>query len=133
MQQAPAYGDVLAEVDNYLRCRLEAATQAGIVRERIVLDPGIGFGKTVDHNLRLLRGLDRLAATGRPVLIGVSRKSFLKKIAGTGPVEVSTIAAQVLAGMSGAHIWRTHDIASAMAAARVIAAWKQDPWEPTNT
>ncbi|HEX3692610.1 MAG TPA: dihydropteroate synthase, partial [Solirubrobacteraceae bacterium] len=83
MQRAPEYGDVVSEVKAFLEQRLAFAVQAGIAEQRILLDPGIGFGKTAEHNLELLRRLDELVALGRPVLVGTSRKSFLTPAAGS--------------------------------------------------
>jgi len=132
MQRDPRYGDVVAEVKRFLAERLELALAAGIAERRIVLDPGIGFGKTVAHNLALLARLDELATLGRPLLIGVSRKSFIGAIgaAASGSEEplavdrrlAGTIAANVLAYERGARIFRVHDIAPARDALALAAA-----------
>ena len=112
MQDDPRYEDVVAEVVEFLAQRVEVAVAAGIERERICVDPGIGFGKTVEHNLRLLRELDALCVLGLPVLVGVSRKRFLAAVTGADTDErlPGTIAANVLALERGAWIFRVHDV-----------------------
>ncbi|AIE86756.1 dihydropteroate synthase [Fimbriimonas ginsengisoli] len=127
MQESPAYEDVVSEVREFLLGAAHQAEAAGVKREKIWLDPGIGFGKTVEHNLALLRNLDKLVETGYPVLVGVSRKSFLGKFSGTGvlPVEErlpGTLAAQVLAQAQGARIIRAHDVLEARRAIDVASA-----------
>jgi dihydropteroate synthase len=114
MQASPQYDDVVAEVKEYLRQRLDAANQAGIGRERIVIDPGFGFGKTTAHNLRLLRELPALKALGAPILAGLSRKSVLGQITRkpVGERMYSSIAAALIAVMKGATIVRVHDVAA---------------------
>jgi dihydropteroate synthase len=114
MQDAPRYDDVVSEVKAFLEERLAFATDAGIPEERVCLDPGIGFGKTVEHNLELLARLDEIAALGRPVLVGASRKRFLGRILGnqdalTGPVATG-VGVAVLAYERGASIFRVHDV-----------------------
>ncbi|MGH8743461.1 MAG: dihydropteroate synthase, partial [Burkholderiales bacterium] len=112
MQINPQYQDVLAEVADFLKARVEAMEAVGVARERICIDPGIGFGKNLEHNLALLRNIGRLKAIGVPVLIGVSRKSLLGKISGLevyDRVQVSAVAA-VLAVKQGAAIVRVHDV-----------------------
>ena len=114
MQASPTYGDVVAEVAAFLEERLAGAVAAGILEERICLDPGIGFGKTVEHNFELIRRLDELTALGRPLVVGFSRKSSLGRILGdpeatTGPLSAS-IAAAVAAYERGATILRVHDV-----------------------
>ena len=114
MQQDPRYDDVVADVKAFLEERLRFAVDAGIVEERICLDPGIGFGKTVEHNFTLIRRLDELAALGRPLVVGFSRKSSLGRILGdpnskTGPLSAS-LAAAVAAYERGATILRVHDV-----------------------
>jgi dihydropteroate synthase len=114
MQDAPAYGDVVAEIAAELETRLHLALDAGITRDRIVLDPGIGFGKTFAHNLELMSRLDRLTALGQPLLIGPSRKAFLGVLLGGAPVDeraVATAAACVVGLLLGARIFRVHDVA----------------------
>ena len=112
MQQAPHYSDVVAEVRDYLAARAEAALAAGIPHERIVIDPGFGFGKTYEHNLELLRGFDALASIGYPVLAGLSRKAMLGKITGREPHErvYASVAAAIFAADRGAGILRVHDV-----------------------
>ena len=127
MQDDPRYDDVVSEVSTFLEERLAFAVEAGIAEERICLDPGIGFGKTVEHNLELLSRLGELAALGRPVLVGASRKRFLGRVLGdpdalTGPVSAG-VAAAVLAYERGASLFRVHDVlehVEALAAARAI-------------
>jgi dihydropteroate synthase len=114
MQDDPRYDDVVSEVAAFLEERLAFATDAGIPEEHICLDPGIGFGKTVEHNLELLRRLEEIVALGRPVLVGASRKRFLGRVLGnaeaiTGPAAAS-VAVAVLAYEHGASIVRAHDV-----------------------
>lgn len=122
MQLDPDYVDVVGEVDNYLRNRVDACVAHGIGRERLVLDPGFGFGKSVQHNLQLLRGLPRLAEQGLPLLVGLSRKSMIGKLLGREPGErlPASLALAVLAAERGAAIIRTHDVA---ATADAVAMW----------
>ena len=114
MQQRPEYQDVVREVHDYLAQRLEAALAAGIARERIVIDPGFGFGKTFEHNLALLRGLSSLMTLGVPVLAGLSRKGMLGRITGREPHERAhaSVAAALFAAEQGANILRVHDVAA---------------------
>lgn len=114
MQQAPEYGDVVAEVAGFLGARVAACETAGIGRERIVIDPGFGFGKTLAHNLALLRHLDRLLATGVPVLAGMSRKAMLGTLTGraVGEREFAGVAAHLIAVVRGARLLRVHDVAA---------------------
>jgi dihydropteroate synthase len=128
MQRDPRYGDVVAEVLEFLRERGAACLGAGIARERIWIDPGIGFGKTLDHNLELLRRLPELRSLGLPVLVGVSRKAFIARIHGPAREDVAriggTAAAVALAVQGGAEILRVHDVAvmaEAAAVARAVA------------
>lgn len=124
MQRAPHYGDVVREVRDYLVTRIDAAERAGIGRERLVIDPGFGFGKTLEHNLALLRGLAQIAALGVPMLAGLSRKSMLGKITGREPGErvFASVAAAVIAVEHGARIVRAHDVAATRDALAVWAA-----------
>jgi dihydropteroate synthase len=124
MQEHPRYDDVVGEVRAFLEERMDVAIAAGVPRDRIVLDPGIGFGKTVAHNLELLRRLDELVAMGRPVLIGTSRKSFLGRITGRDVDHrlAGTIATNVLAYTRGAQIFRVHEVAPIVDALRVAVA-----------
>jgi dihydropteroate synthase len=129
MQAAPAYDDVVAEVVSFLEQRLAFAVAAGVREELVCLDPGIGFGKTLEHNLALLRGLDSLAALGRPVLVGFSRKRSLGRLLGdaeatTGPLSAS-VAAAVTAYERGATMLRAHDVretVEALAVAKAVTA-----------
>jgi dihydropteroate synthase len=137
MQLDPRYDDVVAEVRAFLEERMEVAIDAGIAAERIFLDPGIGFGKTVEHNLELLRRVDELVAVGRPVVIGSSRKSFLGKLTGReepGERIAGTVATCVLAYERGAQVFRVHDVAPVVDALKVAAATVA-PWttRPTST
>jgi len=113
MQQDPHYNNVTAEVADHLRVRLEAACDAGIAADRIAIDPGIGFGKTVEHNLQLIAGLGTFAALGHPVLLGASRKSFLATAARCTQVEDRDVPTAVLTAIgygSGARIFRVHNV-----------------------
>jgi len=112
MQDAPAYDDVLAEVRRFLADRLEAARGAGVANDRLVADPGFGFGKTVAHNLALLRGLSTLGELGVPLAIGWSRKSTLGALTGRAADErlAGSLAAALLAAQAGATILRVHDV-----------------------
>lgn len=124
MQAAPHYRDVVAEVHAYLGQRVAACINAGIPRAKLVLDPGIGFGKTVEHNLLLLRHLDRFADLECPLLIGVSRKSFLKAVTGVAdPAQrlPGSLAAGLWSVRHGAHILRVHDVAET---AQALKAWQ---------
>ena len=125
MQQRPEYGDVLAEVLDFLRERSEALQALGVADERIVLDPGIGFGKSVEHNIELLRRQRELLALGRPLLVGWSRKSTLGAITGrAAPQErvAASLAAALAAVESGASIVRVHDVAATVDALKVWRA-----------
>jgi len=124
MQADPKYTDVLREVRDFLAAQLYEAMDAGVAREAIILDPGIGFGKTVEQNLQLLRGLPILAALGHPLLVGVSRKTFIGKILNLGPDDrlEGSLAAVVAAVLGGANIVRVHDVAATYKACRVVDA-----------
>jgi dihydropteroate synthase len=124
MQQAPAYRNVVAEVTRFLRQRVEALQTAGVSRERIVVDPGIGFGKTITHNLELLAGLDVFTELGIPILVGVSRKSMIGALTGR-PLEqrlAGSLAAALAAVSRGAAIVRVHEVGPARDALRVWSA-----------
>ncbi len=112
MQLHPHYKDVLAEVKSFLEERVEAAEASGIGRERIIVDPGIGFGKNLEDNLILINSLTTLAELGRPVLVGISRKSFIGNILKLGPQDrlEGTIAAAVMSVLRGASLLRVHDL-----------------------
>ena len=125
MQRDPRYGDVVSDVKAFLTERMEAATRAGVREERIQLDPGIGFGKTLEHNLELLRRLDRIATIGLPVVIGTSRKSFLGRLTGREDPHdriAATVATTVLALERGASVFRVHDVAPTRDALAVATA-----------
>jgi len=128
MQHAPAYHDVVAEVRDFLRVRALALQDAGIARERIVIDPGFGFGKTTAHNLELLRHLGELRAQGWPVLVGLSRKSMLGRIAGRELPDrmPASLAAALLAVQHGADVVRVHDVGPTRDALRVLGAFLND-------
>jgi dihydropteroate synthase len=148
MQLAPRYDDVVDDVKAFLAQRLAFALSEGVRERQILLDPGIGFGKTVEHNLELLRRLDELAALGRPIVVGTSRKSFLGRIAAharglSEPLDSDerlpgTIASNVLALERGASVFRVHDVAQvrdalAVAAATLGAKWKARSTAKTTT
>jgi dihydropteroate synthase len=124
MQENPRYDDVVAEVKAFLEERLAFAVREGIAEERVWLDPGIGFGKTLDHNLELLRRLGEIVALGRPVVIGASRKRFIGTLTGRPELDraAGTIAANVLAFERGAHMFRVHDVAATRDALAVASA-----------
>jgi dihydropteroate synthase len=124
MQLDPRYDDVASEVTAFLEQRLAFAVAQGVAEERVCLDPGIGFGKTADHNFELIRRLDVLLSLGRPVLIGFSRKSTLRRIVGDGDLTSASVAAAVSAFERGATILRVHDVkehVDALAVARALA------------
>jgi len=123
MQRDPRYDDVVSEVASFLEERLRAAVDAGIPEERICLDPGIGFGKSVAHNLELIRRLDTLAALGRPVLIGISRKSTLRALTGSEDLVAASVGAAVAAFERGATILRVHDVKPHVDALAVAGAF----------
>jgi dihydropteroate synthase len=131
MQEAPVYADVVSEVASFLEERLAAATAAGIPEERICLDPGIGFGKTLAHNVELLHRLNVLVSLGRPVLVGVSRKRFLGRLLGDPDALVGTTGASVGAALAaferGASLFRVHDVREHVEALTVAAAIEREP------
>ena len=143
MQRDPRYEDVVDEVKAFLDERLAFAVREGIAEQRVLLDPGIGFGKTLEHNLALLRRLDELAGIGRPIVIGTSRKSFLGAIAArsAGASEppdaqdrlAGTIATNVLALERGARVFRVHDVAPVRDALAVAAATLGGRWTARRT
>ncbi len=134
MQHDPRYDDVVDEVRMFLAERLAYAVAEGIAQERIWLDPGFGFGKTVAHNLELLRRLPELTELDRPLLIGTSRKSFLGTLTGRGfsGRVAATVATNVLAYERGARVFRVHDVAPVRDALTVAAATVRRPWHPTT-
>lgn len=135
MQEAPHYSDVLAEVCAFLSERVAGALAAGVARERIWLDPGIGFGKTLEHNLALLAGLDRIVALGFPVLLGVSRKRFIAAIGPGGEAPGDRLGGSLAAALAGARAGaaaiRAHDVAETVQAlevqARILASGGVSP------
>lgn len=128
MQQNPHYDDVTGDVRGFLAERVSAAEAAGIARERIVIDPGFGFGKTIEHNLTLLRELGKMTDLGCAVLAGLSRKAMLGRITGREPAQRvhASVAAALIAVQNGAHIVRVHDVAATRDALAVWRAVKQD-------
>jgi dihydropteroate synthase len=122
MQHSPQYGDVTAEVGGFLAKFLARAEENGLALETIVCDPGFGFGKTLVHNLSLLRDLEAFQSLRRPILVGLSRKSFLKIIGGSEPLAITNELALMWAAARGAAIWRVHDVPAALRAARVAGA-----------
>jgi len=136
MQIDPHYEDVVGEVRAFLEERMAFAIAHGVAEERILLDPGIGFGKTLEHNLELLRRLPEIVAIGRPVMIGTSRKSFLGRLTGREVEQriPGTIATNVLAYERGARLFRVHDVAPVYDALAVTAATVTAPWTtPTSS
>ncbi|MCR4347399.1 MAG: dihydropteroate synthase [Sulfuricaulis sp.] len=124
MQDAPRYADVVGEVRDFLEERLGACMNAGIPAQRLVIDPGFGFGKTLEHNIELLRGLKKLQSLGAPVLVGLSRKSMIGQLLGL-PVEqrlYASVALAVMAVQQGACIVRVHDVGPTVEALRMWAA-----------
>ena len=125
MQAAPEYRDVVREVCTFLLERVEACEHAGMRRDRLILDPGFGFGKTVEHNLALLAGLERLVDIGLPVLIGLSRKSLIGKLLDDAPVNrrlYGSLALAVLAAAKGAKLVRAHDVGATVEALTAVQA-----------
>ena len=137
MQQAPAYEDVVSEVTDFLESRARNLEAEGVSPQSIAIDPGLGFGKSVIHNLELLAGLDALAASGYPVVLGASRKSFLGRLSGIedpSKRDGLTAVATALGFERGARIFRVHDVASSMAALRlaatIVAPQQWEEWLP---
>ena len=124
MQQEPRYADVVAEVGSYLSEAAQAAEAAGVTRDRIALDPGIGFGKSLEHSLELLRRTGALAELGYPLMIGVSRKSLFEKLLGLAVTErlEAGLAASLVAFERGARLFRTHDVSATVRALRTAEA-----------
>jgi dihydropteroate synthase len=124
MQENPRYRDVLSEIGDFLRTRLQAARAAGIPAQRLVIDPGFGFGKTLEHNLELLRGLKKLQSLGAPILVGLSRKSLIGKALGL-PVEgrlQASVALALMAVQNSARILRVHDVGPTVETLRMWSA-----------
>ncbi len=124
MQSDPVYADVVAEVMEFLACRIQACAEAGISTKQILLDPGFGFGKTLEHNVQLLARLDSFSALGCPLLVGISRKSMLGMLTGRAVDErlAASVAAAVLGAERGAAILRVHDVAATVDALKIVAA-----------
>ena len=123
MEQAPEYGNVVREVGEHLKGRLDFAIQQGVERNRMVVDPGIGFGKTVEHNLELLRGLPQLAECGSPILVGASRKSFIGHVTECENPEdrlAGSLGVAAWAVLRGAHILRVHDVFDTCGVCRLV-------------
>jgi len=136
MQDDPRYEDVVSEVKAFLEARMAFAVAEGVPEERIQLDPGIGFGKTVAHNLELLRRLPELAELGRPLVVGASRKGFLGRLTGRDvPAERvdATVAANVVAFQRGATVFRVHDVRPSRDALLVVTAIFEGRWPTTRT
>src|SRR3954452_11239847 len=129
MQQDPRYDEVVSDVKQFLEERLAYAVAEGVPEEKIWLDPGIGFGKTLEHNLELIKRLDEIVAIGRPVVFGASRKSFLGKLTGRQVDErlAGTIAANIIAHERGARVFRVHDVAPTVDALKLAAATVRRP------
>ena len=124
MQENPRYRDVVSDIGDFLRARLQAAQAAGIPAQRLVIDPGFGFGKTLEHNLELLRGLKKLQSLGAPILAGLSRKSLIGKALGL-PVEgrlYASVALALMAVQNGARLVRVHDVGPTVEALRMWQA-----------
>jgi dihydropteroate synthase len=123
MQQSPSYADPAAEIADFLAKFVARAEENGMAIESIVCDPGFGFGKNLAHNLSLLRDLEAFRALRRPLLVGLSRKSFLKLIGGSEHLEITNELAHMWAAAQGAAIWRVHDVPAAFRAARLAGAF----------
>jgi dihydropteroate synthase len=125
MQRDPRYADVIGEVHGFLAGRVDACCAAGISRDRLLVDPGVGFGKTLAHNLELLCNLDRLRVDGLPLLVGVSRKSMIGAITGREVADrvIGSAVAAALAVQEGADVVRVHDVAQTADALRIVRAW----------
>ncbi len=135
MQHSPAYEDVLKEVAEFLRVRIDAALDAGIEHRRLCIDPGFGFGKTLEHNLELLAHLAQLySELSLPLLVGLSRKSMIAAITGRPPEQrmAGSVAAALVAVMNGAHIVRVHDVAETVDALKVWRAAEQHKLQVQN-
>jgi len=124
MQAEPHYDDVLREVGDFFSERLARLAEQGVSGEQVALDPGIGFGKELKHNIKLLSGIHELIMSGRPLLIGASRKSFIGKLLGTPSNErlPASLACAACAAAKGAHVVRVHDVAETVQAVRMTEA-----------
>jgi dihydropteroate synthase len=127
MQRSPHYDDVVGEIRRFLAGRVRACRDAGVAAERLVVDPGFGFGKTLEHNLQLLRRLSEVVADGVPVLAGLSRKSMLGTLTErpAGERLAGSVALAVIAALAGARIIRAHDVAETVDALKVVSALKR--------
>ncbi|VAX32569.1 Dihydropteroate synthase [hydrothermal vent metagenome] len=129
MQKSPVYTNLFSEITDYLKESINMATERGIAKERIVIDPGIGFGKTLEHNLQIINNLDRLSPLCRPVLIGASRKSFIGRILNNAPASErleGTAAAVAISVMKGANIVRVHDVREMSRVVKVADAIRRE-------
>jgi dihydropteroate synthase len=135
MQQDPRYGDVVAEVREFLNARVQACQEAGIARDRLVLDPGLGFGKRLEHNLALLAALPALGALGLPLLVGASRKSMFATLLGRQVNErlAGSVAVATAAALAGASIVRAHDVAETVDAVKVAHALRRAGYEMVDS
>lgn len=136
MQADPRYGDVVAEVGTFFRDRLLRLQEAGVRAEQVLVDPGIGFGKSLEHNLRLMRGLGMLSSVGRPILLGVSRKSFIGRLFAVEPDQrlgASLACAVWAAGSAGASVFRVHDVAATVQALRMREILESTPDREATT
>ncbi len=132
MQKAPVYDDILTEIADYLSESIETAMKAGIKKDKIIIDPGIGFGKTFDHNLQIIDNLDKFKFLGKPILVGTSRKAFIGSILGDVPSEkrlMGTAATVAVSIMHGANIVRVHDVAEMAEVAKVTDAIRKEQEE----
>lgn len=128
MQDDPYYEDVIADIEAFFRQRIATCERAGIKRERILLDPGFGFGKTLEHNISLLAGLEKFQALGCPLLVGMSRKRMIGTLLGDVPTDqrvYGSVSAAVIAAMKGAAIIRVHDVRPTVEALKIVAAIKR--------
>jgi dihydropteroate synthase len=129
MQAHPQYNEVVREVGDFFAERLARLAEAGVAREQVALDPGIGFGKALAHNLQLLAHLDSLTKLGRPLVLGVSRKSFIGRLLGAevGERLPASLACAVWAVLHGAEVIRAHDVAATRQAVRMVEALAAEP------
>jgi dihydropteroate synthase len=127
MQDNPVYKSLIDEIIEYLRQAIERAISAGIKEEKIIIDPGIGFGKTLGHNLEILKRLREFKVLGQPILVGTSRKSFIGNILKVDPQEriFGTVASCLLAVQNGANIVRVHDVKAVKQALKILSAINQ--------
>ena len=129
MQQGPSYAALIPEILEFMRLRIAFAVKAGIPEDRIIIDPGIGFGKTFDHNLEILHNLDKFTSLGRPILVGPSRKAFIGKILDNAPVTQrleGTAATVAISIMQGANLVRVHDVKEMVKVAKIADAIKRE-------